>query len=53
VGYRLEEFAAIDGGVAWLRNVDECYYFYSLADKNAESMGKDLWDAIFILLCIW
>jgi len=35
MGYRLEEFAVIDDdGVARLRNVDGCCYFYSTAEKR-------------------
>ena len=33
-GYRLEEFAIIDGGVTRLRNVGGWCYFYSLTDKK-------------------
>ena len=33
-GYRLEEFAVIDGGMTRLRNVGGWCYFYNLADKK-------------------
>jgi Fe-S-cluster containining protein len=35
-GYRSEEFAVIDDGVARLRNVDGYCYFYSRADKKCQ-----------------
>ena len=40
IGYRLEEFAVIDGGVTRLRNVDGCCYFYSRADKRCRIYRK-------------
>jgi len=39
-GYRREEFAVIDGGVARLRNVDGLCYFYSIADKKCRIYEK-------------
>ena len=39
-GYRREEFAVIDDGVARLRNVDGWCYFYSLADKKCRVYRK-------------
>jgi len=39
-GYRLEEFAVIDGGVTRLRNVNGWCYFYSLADKKCRIYRK-------------
>jgi Fe-S-cluster containining protein len=39
-GYRLEEFVVIDDGVAQLRNVDGCCYFYSRADKRCRIYRK-------------
>jgi Fe-S-cluster containining protein len=39
-GYRLHEFAVIDGGVTRLRNVGGWCYFYSLADKKCCVYGK-------------
>jgi Fe-S-cluster containining protein len=39
-GYRLEEFAVIDGGVARLRNVNGWCYFYSSAKKKCRVYGK-------------
>jgi len=40
VGYRLEEFAAMDDGVTRLRNVDGQCYFYSAAEKRCRVYGK-------------
>jgi Fe-S-cluster containining protein len=39
-GYRLEEFATIDGGGTRLRNVDGFCYFYSCADKKCKIYEK-------------
>ncbi len=39
-GYRLEEFALINNGVARLRNANGWCYFYSFADKKCRIYGK-------------
>jgi len=39
-GYRLEDFAVMDDGVAQLRNVDGWCYFYSPAYKKCRIYGK-------------
>jgi len=39
-GYCREEFAVIGDGVARLRNVDGCCYFYSLAERNCRVYRK-------------
>ena len=39
-GYRLEEFAVIDDGVARLRNVDGYCYFYIRVDKKCQIYEK-------------
>ena len=39
-GYRLEEFAVLDGGVTMLRNVDGWCYFYNRAKKKCRIYRK-------------
>jgi hypothetical protein len=36
IGYSLDEFAVIDEGGTWLRNVDGNFYFYSRIHKKCQ-----------------